>query len=188
MGGDYLQAYSANFLQEIKIKDIPNIELYREKGEIYFMLFMNEIAGLIYRKDIFKDPKEKASFKTKYGYELAPPKNFKEYHDVAEFFTRPPDLYGVSLMGKRSVFLTVHFVNRLWGNGCNILDKGYKPIFNQEPGVKALEDLRAMFQGYANPADLTHLFSDAVGEFQQGRTAMIEIWSTVFFYADNPEK
>ncbi|MCD6120277.1 MAG: sugar ABC transporter substrate-binding protein [Spirochaetales bacterium] len=188
VGGDYLNPFSSGLLKEINAEDIPNIELYREKGNIYFIPFMNEIAGLIYRTDLFNNSKEKTAFKNKYGYELEPPKTFKQYHDVAEFFTRTPNLYGVSMMGKRSVFLTVHFVNRLWGNGGNILDKNYKPIFNQEPGIKALKDLKMMLKDYTNPSDMTHLFSDAVGEFQQGKTAMIEIWSTVFFYANDPSK
>jgi len=37
---------------------------------------MNEIAGILYRKDLFEDPKEQAAFRAKYGYPLAPPKTF----------------------------------------------------------------------------------------------------------------
>jgi multiple sugar transport system substrate-binding protein len=48
----------------------------------------------IYRTDLFENPKEKEEFKKKYGYELRPPRYYDEMLDIAEFFTRPPDLYG----------------------------------------------------------------------------------------------
>jgi multiple sugar transport system substrate-binding protein len=45
--------------------------------------------GWAYRKDWFEDPKEKAAFKAKYGYELGVPKDYKQLRDIAEFFYRP---------------------------------------------------------------------------------------------------
>jgi multiple sugar transport system substrate-binding protein len=51
-----------------------------------------------YRKDWFEDPKEMAAFKAKYGYNLAPPKNWKELRDIAEFFHRPDQKrYGIAI-------------------------------------------------------------------------------------------
>ena len=41
----------------------------------------------LYRKDLFGDPKVQAAFKAKYGRDLAPAKNHKEYAEIAEFFT-----------------------------------------------------------------------------------------------------
>ena len=48
----------------------------------------------VYRSDLFEDPKEKSDFKSKYGYELRPPRYYDEMIDISDFFTRPPDLYG----------------------------------------------------------------------------------------------
>ena len=45
--------------------------------------------GFLYRTDLFEAENEKAMFKEKYGYELAPPKTYDELRDIAEFFTRP---------------------------------------------------------------------------------------------------
>jgi multiple sugar transport system substrate-binding protein len=56
-------------------------------------IFWNSMA-LFYRKDLLNDPKERDAFKAKYGYDLRPPQTWNELRDVAEFFTRPPDLYG----------------------------------------------------------------------------------------------
>ena len=44
--------------------------------------------GLVYRRDLFDDPKEKAAFKGKYGYDLAAPATYDQLRDIAEFFTR----------------------------------------------------------------------------------------------------
>jgi len=186
VNGGYLEPFDSFDLKTLNLDDIPNMSLYPEKGKIYFVPYMNEIAGILYRKDLFEDPKEQAAFRAKYGYPLAPPKTFAQYRDLAEFFHRPPNLYGVSLMGKRSVFLTVHFANRLWGYGGDILDEKMRPAFNSEAGVQALKDLKEMFK-YSNPASPTHLFAEAVGEFQQGKSAMIEIWSTVMLYVEDPK-
>jgi multiple sugar transport system substrate-binding protein len=41
-----------------------------------------------YRRDLFEDPKEKAAFKAKYGYELKFPETWQQFRDVAQFFTR----------------------------------------------------------------------------------------------------
>ncbi|GGI45866.1 ABC-type glycerol-3-phosphate transport system substrate-binding protein [Agromyces flavus] len=60
---------------------------------------------LFYRTDLFEDPAEQAAFQEKYGYELAPPTDWEQYRDVAEFFTRDTDgdgqvdLYGTDVKG-----------------------------------------------------------------------------------------
>jgi multiple sugar transport system substrate-binding protein len=40
-----------------------------------------------YRKDALENEANKKKFKDKYGYDLAPPKTWKQYRDIAEFFT-----------------------------------------------------------------------------------------------------
>lgn len=43
---------------------------------------------LWYREDLFNHPTEKKSFKEKYGHELQVPRNWIQFREVAEFFTR----------------------------------------------------------------------------------------------------
>ena len=54
---------------------------------------------LFYRKDLFESAKEKSAFKEKYGYELAAPTDWKQFNDVAQFFTRGTSLYGTDVKG-----------------------------------------------------------------------------------------
>ena len=57
---------------------------------------------MMYRKDLFEDPKEKAAFKAKYGRELEVPQTYSDAKQVAEFFTRPDQgLFGWGQMGGR---------------------------------------------------------------------------------------
>lgn len=171
----------------INVSDIPGIENAYQKGKLYIIPYMNELGGIVYRKDLFDDPDEKAAFKKKYGYELQPPRTLKQYQDIAEFFNRPPKLYGVTLMGRRSIFLATHFMNRLWAHGGQLLDSNMRPAFNSPAGVQALKEAREMFK-YANPAAKNYDFQEAVTEFTMGRSAMAELWTTSLLYADDPAK
>ena len=106
---------------------------------------------------------------------------------MAEFFHRPPELYGVTLMGRRSIFLATHFMQRLWANGGALLDINMRPIFNSEAGMKALEDVAYMFN-FANPAARNYDFQEALNEFISGRSAMAEVWTTGMFYVNDANR
>jgi len=57
-------------------------------------------VGLI-SKDLIESATEKQAFRKRYGYELAPPNDWKQYRDLAEFFTRPGEgFYGDSPAGE----------------------------------------------------------------------------------------
>ncbi len=167
-------------------EDIPGLQSAQLDGNYYFIPYMNEVGGIVYRKDLFEDPTEMKNFKAKYGYELSPPKTLEQYHDLAEFFTRPPELYGVTLMGKRSIFLATHFMNRLWANGEDLLDDNYEPTFDSEIGVKSLEQVKDFFQ-YSSPASYSYDFQEALTEFKMGKSAMAELWTTAMFSVNDPE-
>ncbi len=70
-------------------KDWDDIEpAYRERlmvweGKIYSQSMDGDVHTYTYRTDLFSDPKEKDAFKAKYGYDLAPPKTWKQYLDIA---------------------------------------------------------------------------------------------------------
>ncbi|MFN8487467.1 MAG: extracellular solute-binding protein [Caldilineaceae bacterium] len=46
------------------------------------------IKVYLYRKDLFDDAKVQAAFKAKYNRDLKPATNFKEYQEIADFFTQ----------------------------------------------------------------------------------------------------
>jgi multiple sugar transport system substrate-binding protein len=102
-----------------------------------------DAAGFSYRKDLFEDPKEKAAFKKKYGYELAPPKTWYELKDIAEFFYRPQqDFYGILVWtDPKYDAITMGIDSLVWAWGANLGDPlTYKVdgVLNTKEGVDAL--------------------------------------------------
>ena len=110
------------------------------KGKWIGVPFDGDTLVLIYRRDYMEDPKEKAAFKAKYGYELAPPKTGDQYNDIAEFFTRPDDnLYGLSAAGARGVVAAQEFMTYLKMFGGSILDADGNVTLDDPIAVEALE-------------------------------------------------
>lgn len=96
-------------------------------GELYGLPYYTYQQATFYRKDIFEDPTEKAGFKAKYGYELAPAKTWDEVYDHGEFFTRKKgellkgeplgqDIYGLTQMAGRFE-INDEISVRIWSRG-----------------------------------------------------------------------
>jgi multiple sugar transport system substrate-binding protein len=171
---------------QLNFDDIPGISNAVIDGKVYLVPFYQELGGIVYRTDLFNNPEERKKFKEQFGYELQPPETLKQYLDVAKFFYRPPDLYGVTLMGQRSIHLVTHFMQRLWAMGGQLFDSDMKPVFNSDVGIAALENMKEFFK-YASPSSKNYVFQDALSEFENGKSAMAEIWTTALFYANNPD-
>lgn len=177
-------------VKDLELEDFPGIEnaYFGKEKQLYFIPYMNETHGILYRTDLFNDPEEKENFLNRYGYELAPPKTIAQYKDIAKFFYRPDKrLYGVTLMGQRGILLGFHFYNRLFNYGGDIFDNEYHPAFNNEAGIKALNDLKDLFN-YTSDAAKQYSWMDAAGEFLQGTSAMAEMATTIAQVAQDPNQ
>src|SRR5207245_1124115 len=136
-----------------------------------------DLMMLLYRTDLFEDPKEKDAFKQKYGAELAVPKTWDEFDEIAGFFTRPDaQLWGHAAMGKRSHQMGAQWINRFFALGGNYFDAKNHPTINTEAGVKATEHLDKTIKSYATPGVLTYDFPEARQAFWEGKAAMMEAW------------
>ena len=131
--------------------------------------------GFAYRTDLFEDPKEKDAFKKKYGYELAPPETYDQLRDIAEFFTRPPDLYGIAPWYTKAYDgITMGFQQVLWSFGGSYGDEQtYKieGILNSEAGVKALEYYKDLKQ-FAPEGSVEYYWAESLDAFKKGLVAM----------------
>ena len=104
----------------------------------------------MYRRDLFDDPKEKAAFKGKYGYDLAAPATYDQLRDIAEFFTRPDQKsFGIALYGSEDYDArTSAFLNLFWSFGAELWDpktskaEGY---INSPHAKKALSFFKELF-------------------------------------------
>ena len=86
------------------------IPTYRDRilswgGKVFAMPYDGDAHMIYYRADLLTDPKWQGEFKAKYGYDLpAPPKTWKQYYDIAEFFNGK-DIDGVTVYGAGTAFI-----------------------------------------------------------------------------------
>ena len=132
------------------------VKYYSEYGGKYWSVpAEGDAVGWSYRKDWFEDPAEMAAFEAKYGYPLAPPADWNQLIDIAEFFHRPDqDRYGVAIYTDNSYDALVMGVeNALFSYGADLGDfQTYQVdgILNSEKAVEALEAYRKLY-GFTPP-------------------------------------
>ncbi len=130
---------------------------------------------LFYRKDLLEDPQEQAAFKEKYGRELTVPKTYEELMQVAEFFNRPPDMYGFFLGGVDwSIFLDHTYYTYGMGANYGNLETGELTL-NTPEAKRAMSVLTAMTK-YNPEGWETMSFFDGDTLFQQGKVFMYQNW------------
>jgi len=70
-----------------------------DDDHIYGLPFEAFLKVYLYRKDLFNDQEIKKAFKSEYGWNLKPAKTFKEYEQIAEFFTKWGKDHNLNLWG-----------------------------------------------------------------------------------------
>jgi multiple sugar transport system substrate-binding protein len=99
---------------------------------------------LIYRRDLFENPSEQKAFRNQHGYALKPPTTWKQFADVARFFTRPGEnLYGTMLAAFPDGHNTLYdFAIQLWSRGGELVDKQNRPLLDTPQAIAALDFYR----------------------------------------------
>ena len=158
-------------------------------GKLYAVPYDGDVLNLYYRKDLFGNEAEKAAFKAEYGYDLKPPATWKEYLEVAKFFTRKKgeklagetlgrNFYGTAFYGQRD------FTFAWWGNrfgsmgGVYFDEKTMEPAINSKAGVEALNDMIEIKE-YCPPDVLAFGYEELKNAFLNGETAMVIQWPCV---------
>ncbi len=161
--------------------------------------FVNWNYNQVYwvRKDLLSDAGEKAAFKTKYGYELAPAKNFKQMLDIAEFFTRKAgeklagqtlktDFYGFvheGISGGSTIVSVWQNFLMNWGGG--LFDAQGAPAFDSPANVAALQ-VWARTWKYAPPGQAEYSLIDVPTVMGNGIAAQSIAWSDFVLGIDRP--
>jgi multiple sugar transport system substrate-binding protein len=187
---------------EIKLDDIVEIQLQENawQGKLYAMPASGMTWMVQYRKDLFDNATEKKNFKNKYGYNLAAPKTWNQYRDIAEFFTRKPGeklagkvlsqpFYGTAQAYSRVQGAITHdyfAIMRGFGGDFWSQETGFS-IMNQEPHIKSAEFMKSLMP--FNPPDALALMWDLrTGYFERGETAISGYWSVRSVRLENPEE
>lgn len=134
--------------------------------------------SLIYRKDLYESPTEKAAFKAKYGYELNVPETLDQLADIAEFFTRPQqNLYGLAANGARGSACAQDWMEYLRAFGGAIFDENGKVALNTPAALASLEFYVDIFDKYAPPGAIGYWWDDRETAYRTGQAVMQSSWS-----------
>ncbi len=164
---DYLPVYAA--------------EGYGRIGDTWYGLPDDgDVFILYYRTDLFNDEANKESFKARFGYDLLPPKDYKEFTDICQFFTEKyaPELYGCAFQHMEGQAFDWFFGPFSGGGGQFFDPETMEPGINKEPGVKHLTDLVNVTQ-YMPPGVQKWGFTEILSAWMDGRLGMIITWPPV---------
>lgn len=177
---DHVEDLSDLFTDEVK-NDLPKALLADAKvnGKFIGMPGWANAEIVFYRKDLWEDEKNKADFKQKYGYELAPPKDWQQWRDMAKFFTKD-HMYGTSVNGMNSEEWMAHILQA--GSPGVMLDDDGKVIVNNEAHKKALDFYIApLCEDKSVPENALEIgWGEAQNLFYQGKTAMMKFWAHAY--------
>jgi multiple sugar transport system substrate-binding protein len=150
--------------------------------KIYGYPYTGLTAYLCYRKDLLDDPENRRQFKARYHREIAVPANWKEYMQLARFFTRPRDhFYGTFISGKQGLALWYEWLNLVYSFGGDILDTPhgweYGDIVVNSPRNVAATEQYVKLVALSPPDTLTYGWNEAQAALQQGHAFMGLLWS-----------
>jgi len=117
----------------------PQVEQTRYHGEYYGFVTDGNVHMTGLRKDLFDNPTERKRFEDKHGKPMKWPETWDDYLELAKFFTRPPDLYGVSDLRSRKWLGPIWFLMMLYSNGGFPFGSDMTPTLYTDAGRKAVE-------------------------------------------------
>lgn len=168
------------------VKDEIDLSIYLKDSLRYFGEYHHKIYGipfmyspqiLYYRKDLFEDSVLSEKYKAQYHLSLRPPRTWKEFHYIAEFFTRTlnpdsPTLYGTIIPAAYNECLAPEFYTRLGFYHTTIWNEENLVNFTEKNLMKAycdfINDLKLNTEKFQNTN-----YVEAAKEFMKGNTAMI---------------
>ena len=145
-------------------------------GKTYGLVVDGDVLVTYYRKDLFEDPENQKAFKEKYSYDLAAPKTYKEFGDIACFLTEKyqPKMYGAGVIN--TGYTHFFFSERFRAHGGKFFDpETMKATVNSKAGVEALTEMVEQNKCMA-PGIETWGFAENLSALNAGEIAMTISW------------
>ncbi len=146
-------------------------------GKIYGFPDDGDVFLMYYRKDIFADPALQKDFKAKLGYDLAPPKTWKQFGEIGQFLTeklKDKGVYGAAQF-REPGYGNYMFQERFRNEGGKFFDANMKAQINNAAGVKVLAGWRN--ENKFMPAGVEKFgFVENLATFLKGESAMTISW------------
>lgn len=157
-------------------------------GRLVQLPRVTDVSNLYYLKDLYENADNKAKYKEKFGTELAPPATYDELKQQIIFFANPPNLYGTAFAGKDEG-MTGRFMEIVRANGGDMFDENWKPIFNSQAGIDALQWFIDIYNAKAVPAGTVNYTWDDIGQaFAAGTLAVDLDWPGFAAFYNDPAK
>jgi multiple sugar transport system substrate-binding protein len=179
----------ADFESDLFPKAWHELSWYR--GTRYGYPVVANTMYVIYRQDMIGDPAEKTAFRKRYGYELGAPQDWKQYRDLAEFFTRPDKgFYGTLLQGKRHPAVRFEWLNFAYSFGGGVMERQDAwqdgPIIINSPDTIEATDYYNSLKKFAPPGTANFTWDDAGGQMRNGHIFMCIMWSDAALHVEDP--
>lgn len=185
---------------EVNAEDTPPAlwQAFAWKGKTYAAPLSIYTKMVIYREDLWGDPKHQQQFKAKYGYDLKSPETWQQFRDMAEYFTQDwngdgkPE-YGVAFNGKRSPAIVHHFFayadnfGAKWFKSYPEEPWDFTPTMNSDVMKEALRYYVGL-KKFAPPNVTDFEWFDTGGAYWNGQVAMIYHWSVYASLASDPKQ
>jgi multiple sugar transport system substrate-binding protein len=158
------------------------IDAFSYKGEIYGL--PTDVSTWLFH------------YNTKFLDETQVPETYDEYLELAKQFTKKynpdsPTEYGTNVRGMRgSESPIAEWFQILWAMGGELFDENWRPRFNDEIGVAALEFHSGLFLEWGVvPPDVASLDAAGVIEsFRQEKSAFLQHWNSDTVIFMDPER
>ena len=173
--------------------------LTKFRGKTYGYLNWNYNVVYWARGDLFSHPEERAAFKKRYNYDLAPAKTLQQMRDIAEFFTRKKgeklagetlesDFYGVVLEGIKGGTTLWTVLNAFVKNfGGDIFDADGRPTVNRPENVAGVKFWADLWK-FSPPGQAEYSLIDVPTVMGNGIAAQTLAWSDFVLGIDQPGK
>ncbi|MCK7614997.1 ABC transporter substrate-binding protein [Roseibium sediminicola] len=195
----FLTEMPAQYQQGETWEDIAPV--YRESlmvwnGKVLSQTMDGDVHTYTYRIDLFEDEANKSGFKEKFGYDLAVPKTWKEYLDIAEYFQENVDgVYGTAEAyrrgGQQFWFLFSHvaaYASHPDFPGAMFFDpETMDAQVNNPAWVRGLEEYIRSSK-LAPPSALNFSFGEVNAAFAGGQVAQSIGWGDTGVIAADPEQ
>ncbi|MDD3344447.1 MAG: extracellular solute-binding protein [Sulfurospirillaceae bacterium] len=202
LGNNLIEPIPDNIKQQINWDDV--LPIYRDTvlswgGVAYGLPYDGDCINLYYRKDIFENPQYQARFEKTYGYPLSPPKTWKEFADIAQFFNGwdwdndGKKEYGFAGLRVQGDISMLQFFATAAAYAKHPDDKAYyfdpetmKPRINNPGFLRALKEYIALTQ-FGPPGMASFAGHDVRDNFVSGEVAMALDWADMGVHAvDSP--
>lgn len=149
-------------------------------GQIYALPATPSMQILYYRKDLFESPIYKRMYFEQFKTELAPPKTFQEFNQIAAFFTRSinplsPVEYGTSMTLGSTGVAGSEYLSRLFSYQDNLYDSNQEIHMDSPENLQALKDMIEA-KKYTSP-DYCSWWTNTARRFADGEFAMAPLYS-----------